>query len=316
MLAFLHCCVKVDMHLNPDKIQLNASEVPFFGNVLTKNGIKLAQSKIKVIKDWPTPTNVKELQSFLGTVNYLSRFIPNLSRLRAQLQVLTRKDTPFVWTSVHDKEFHSLKCAISNDCLLQFYNPDADLYIEVDSSLSSTGYCMLQECSEVMENPVDGEREIPQNLRPVAYGSKSFSSAETQYSNIERELLGIVCAIQNFKHFCFGRSVKVITDHKPLLAIFKKSLNNTTPRLARLLLQLVEYDLEIIYQKDRDMFISDPLSQLSSHNERDGAETEIKEIKVTVCDVELNASPTKLDQIKTETQVDEELQMLVRYINS
>ena len=86
--------------------------------------------------------------------------------------------------------------------------------------------------------------------------------------------------------------------------------------MARLLLQLVEYDLEIIYQKGRDMFISDALSQLSSHNECDGAETEIKEIKVTVCDVELNASPTKLDQIKTETQVDEELQMLVRYINS
>ena len=179
VLAFLHRCVEVDMHLNPDKIQLNASEVPFFGNVLTKNGIKLAQSKVKVIKDWPTQTNVKELQSFLGMVNYLSRFIPNLSRLRAQLQELTRKDTPFVWTSVHDKAFHSLKCAISNNCLLQFYNPDADLYIEVDSSLSGTGYSMLQEYSEVMENPVQGEREMPQNLRPVAYGSKSFSSAET-----------------------------------------------------------------------------------------------------------------------------------------
>ena len=62
VLAFLHCCVEVDMHLNPDKIWLNASEVPFFGNVLTRNGIKLVQSKIKVIKDWPTPTNVKELQ--------------------------------------------------------------------------------------------------------------------------------------------------------------------------------------------------------------------------------------------------------------
>ena len=86
--------------------------------------------------------------------------------------------------------------------------------------------------------------------------------------------------------------------------------------MARLLLQLVEYDLEIIYQKGRDIFISDALSRLSSHNECDGAETEIKEIKVTVCDMQLNASPTKLDQIKTETQVDEELQMLVRYINS
>ena len=132
-----------------------------------------------MIKDWPTPTNVKELQSFLGTINYLSRFIPNLSRLRAWLQALTRKDTPFVWTLVHDKAFNSLECAISNDCLLLFYNPDADLYIEVDSSLNGTGYCKLQESSDVMENLIDGECEIPQNLRPVAYGSKSFSSVET-----------------------------------------------------------------------------------------------------------------------------------------
>ena len=64
MLAFLHRCVEVDMHLNPDKIQLNASEVPFFGNVLTKNGIKPAQSKVKAIKDWPTPTNVKNYNPF------------------------------------------------------------------------------------------------------------------------------------------------------------------------------------------------------------------------------------------------------------
>ena len=213
------------MHLIPDKIWLNASEVPFFGNVITRNGIKLVQSKIKAIKDWPTPTNIKELQSFLGTVKLLEEIHTQpIQTLCTVTSMLTRKDTPFVWTLVHDKAFHSLKCAISSNCLLQFYNLDADLYIEVDSSLNGTGYCMLQECSDVMENPVDGECEIPQNLRPVAYGSKSFSSTETRYSKIERKLLGIVCAIQNFKHFCFGRPVKVITGSQAFTCYFQEIL--------------------------------------------------------------------------------------------
>ena len=74
VISFLDRCAEQDMHLNPDKIQINCTEVPFFGNTLSKDGLSPDMNKVKLIQEWLTPTNQKELQSFLGTVNYLSRF--------------------------------------------------------------------------------------------------------------------------------------------------------------------------------------------------------------------------------------------------
>ena len=75
VLAFLDCCVQEDMPLNPDKVKIDCCEVPFFGNILSKDGLSPDTRKVELIQQWPTPTNHKELQSFLGMVNYLSRLL-------------------------------------------------------------------------------------------------------------------------------------------------------------------------------------------------------------------------------------------------
>ena len=115
VLAFLDCCIQKDMHLNPDKVKIDCHEVPFFGNILSKDGLSPDTRKVELIQQWPTPTNHKELQSFLGTVNYLSRFLAFLSDLRAPLQSLLKKDTEFVWTPVHQHAFDQIKLHVSND---------------------------------------------------------------------------------------------------------------------------------------------------------------------------------------------------------
>ena len=104
VISFLDRCVEQDMHLNPDKIQINCTEVPFFGNTLSKDGLSPDMNKVKLIQEWLTPTNQEELQSFLGTVNYLSRFLPFLSDLRAPLRNVLKKDGEFIglmYTSKH-----------------------------------------------------------------------------------------------------------------------------------------------------------------------------------------------------------------------
>ena len=80
-----------DMHLNPDKIK-----IPLFRNILSKDGLSPDTKKVELIQQWPTPTNHKELQSFIGTVNYLSRFLAFLSDLCAPLQALLKKDAEFI----------------------------------------------------------------------------------------------------------------------------------------------------------------------------------------------------------------------------
>ena len=98
VIRFLERCLEIDLHLNPDKVKINCKSVPFFGMVLTVHGIKPDPRKVETIKKWPVPQNVTELQSFLGSVNYLSRFIPGLGQLHKPLQALVKKNSEFVWT--------------------------------------------------------------------------------------------------------------------------------------------------------------------------------------------------------------------------
>ena len=107
------------MHLYPDKVKIDCLKVPFFGNVLSKDGLSPDTKKVELIQQWPTPTNHIELQSFLGTVNYLSHFLAFLSDLCALLQALLKKDTEFIWMPVHQQAFDQIKLHVSNDVTLQ-----------------------------------------------------------------------------------------------------------------------------------------------------------------------------------------------------
>ena len=164
MISFLDHCVEEDMHLNPDKVKIDCPEVPFFGNVLSKDRLSPDTKKVELIQ-WPMNlTNHKELQSFLGTVNYLSRFLAFLSDLHAPLQALLKKDMEFVWTSVHQHAFDQIKLHVSNDVKLQFYDFSKPLYIEVDTSKKGNGAVMLQQ-DNIVSNMAKSD-EIPTNLTP------------------------------------------------------------------------------------------------------------------------------------------------------
>ena len=117
---------------------------------------------------------------------------------------------------------------------LQFYDCRKPLYVEVDTSKKRIGVAMLQE-DYIVQNMF--RYDIPNNLRPISYASKTLSNTESNYSNIEHELLGVLFAITHFKHFTYGHTVHVITDHKPLVSLFKKSLVDASPHLTCMLMQ-------------------------------------------------------------------------------
>ena len=129
VIGFLDRCVEKDLHLNPDKVCINIPNILFFGQVLTPQGLKPDPHKVDVIQNWPIPTNTTELQSFLGSVNYLCKFIPYLSHLCQPLQELLKSSNEFVWTQVHGTTFSQLKQAICKDITLQFFDSDLPLYI-------------------------------------------------------------------------------------------------------------------------------------------------------------------------------------------
>ena len=278
VLAFLDRCVQEDMHLNPDKVKLDCPEVPFFGNVLSKDGLRPDTKKVELIQQWPMPMNQTELQSFLGTVNYLSCFLAFLSDLHMPLQALLKKGTEFIRTTVRQCTFDQIKLHVSNDVKLQFYNANKPLYIEVDTSKKGIGAVMLQGDSIVPSRAKSDE--IPMNLRPISFASKTLSSTESNYSNIEHEFLGLLFAKTHFKHFTYGRLVHVITDHKPLVSLFRKLLVDSLPRLTRMLIWLLDYTLDVRYQPGAQMHLSDAISRLLTHDSNTGSTIENLDVSV------------------------------------
>ena len=83
-------------------------------------------------------------------------------------------------------------------------------------------------------------------------------------------MLGVVFAVTHFKHFTYGRPVTIISDHKPLVSLFKKSLTSSSPHLSRMLLQILDYDLSIVYQEGSKMHLSDAISMTQCTQTRQG----------------------------------------------
>ena len=146
----------MNLKLNADMVKLNCKEVPFFGQIVTASGIKSHPANVNAIKSWPILTNLTELMSFLGSVNYLSRFIPELSTSQQLLQSLVKENTEYIWHPHHTDAFEKIKDTVSQDCLLQFYDVSKPLFIECDALLQGKdlGVFFYQPVSEMDEKDI------------------------------------------------------------------------------------------------------------------------------------------------------------------
>ena len=130
--------MEIGLTLNPRMFKFKCTMVPFFGNVVSDQGILPDPKKVQSIKNWPSPKSRKELQSFLGAVNYLSKFIPELSSLRSPLQGLIKKDSEYQWTRTHEQTCNRIKEAAIESTLLSHYDKSIPIFIEVDGSGQGT----------------------------------------------------------------------------------------------------------------------------------------------------------------------------------
>ena len=206
-----------------NKCKFRVTAEPFFEELISRYGVKPDLKKVEDIMYMNTPENGAQLMSFLGYLNYLSKFSPAMATLIKPLRELTSSKNEFVWNATYQDIFDNAKQLISKDAKLQYYRPREELYLESDASKTGLGAALLQiDKTAVFESKGD----IPATavLRPIAYASKALTATEMGYSKIEREALGIVHALEKFHHYTYRQHTHVITDHRPLLAIFKKDV--------------------------------------------------------------------------------------------
>jgi hypothetical protein len=246
----LQCLTTVRLLLKPEKCDFHKKSVQFLGYVITVDGIQPDPEKIQAILEWPTPKNVKDIQSFLGTINFNRRFISGFSTLAMPMTKLTKKETNFEWGQEQRKAFEDLKAACTKAPVLRTFQTGLPIRIETDASDMATGGCLLQQN--------DGK------WHPIAYHSRKLTDPEQNYDIHDKELLAVVTALQHWRVYAEGSSdIEIYTDHKNLIHFTTtKQLNKRQVRWSELLGQ---YKFKIIYTPGKDNETADGLSRRPDH---------------------------------------------------
>ena len=282
---------EVGLKLREEKCRFRVRSVTYVGHQLTSDGVKPDTSKVAAILEMPTPKNKQEVQRFMGMIQYLGKFIPNLAEKSKPLRDLMRKDTPWVWNHEQEDAYDELKQACSKPPTLAFYDVNKPVTISVDSCQSGLGAVCMQ------------------NDQPIAYASRALTDTQQRHAQIEKELLAIVFGCERFHDFIYGKQVQVETDHKPLEAIFRKSLNESPMRLQSMLLRLQRYDLEVYYKPGSELYIADAFNRAYLDIQPEDQLEEELEVHVV-----LPMSEERLHQLQEESNADKDIQQLKELI--
>lgn len=242
--------------LNLDKCIFAQKEISFLGHNISSLGIKPIEDKLQSITDFPKPHTIKELQRFIGMVNFYRRFIPHTAHIQAPLNAITgSKNTIIKWTLEQDVAFENMKKALKDAVTLFHPHPNAQLTLHTDASDRALGGVLHQ-----IKN---------KQLEPVGFFSRKLSKTELNYSTYDRELLAIYSAIKHFRYILEGRIFTCFTDHKPLTYALQQKSDKTSPRQARQLSFISEFTSEIHHISGMNNIVADTLSRIHTIDDDD-----------------------------------------------
>nr|VWO97963.1 BZIP domain-containing protein [Ganoderma boninense] len=241
-----------DLYLRPEKCEFERTEIEYLGLIIRQGEVGMDPVKVKAVASWPTPKNLRDVRGFLGFANFYRRFIQDFAKRARPLNDLTKKDAPWMWGTSQRLAFESLKEAFIREPILTTWAPDRPTRIEVDASGFATGGVLLQKLE-------DGA------WHPVAYRSQSMAEAERNYEIYDREMLGIIRALEDWQHYLEGlpATFDIITDHRNLE--YWQTAKNLSRRQARWSLYLSRFNFQLAHKPGTRNMQADPLSRLSTY---------------------------------------------------
>ena len=289
--ALLKRCSDTGIKLNKDKSVWRSNSLDFLGYRITSEGLEPDPRKVEAIMDMKNPLDQEGIRRILGSIGYLSKFLPHLSTVAEPLRRLQISET-WEWTSEHDAAMLQLKKLVSEAPILAFYDPKLPLVVECDASSTGLGAVLMQQ------------------EKSLAYASRALSSSEQHYAQIEKECLAVVFAMERFHQYTYGRMVQVHSDHKPLEMILKKPLSKAPKRLQAMMLRLLQYDIVLTHKRGNLLFIADMLSR--AYLETPSPCTDIFSRVNTI--IHLSVSKKRLDEFRATAQQDSVIMSLMRVI--
>ena len=291
--------------LRENKVTVSASkfvisrEVKFAGFIFEGTKVKPDPARLESIDSFASPKDRTELKSFLGAVNQLSIFVPDLTYLTSYNNKLLKKETSWIWTPDHEAAFKAVKTAIKAKMELSLFDRSAETRLLCDASkLKGLGFALIQ--------VKEGKDSNQQDTRLIQCGSRSLSPAEKNYAIIELEALAISFGLGKCRHYLAGHPrFHVITDHKPLLGIWTKPLSQLgNQRLLKIVLSTADYSFDIKYLEGKCNFLADLLSRSVEFSGPQEEEIVNAVVTTTMAD-------PKLDGIKRAAEDDEQYKKIL-----
>lgn len=239
------------LKLKREKCEFFKESLCYLGHEINAEGLKPSKKNAEAIIEAPEPRDVSELRSYIGLLSYYGKFIPNLSTVLAPLYALLHKNTRWQWTDTERKAFVESKNAIMEARVLTHYDPSKELVLACDASPYGVG--------AVLSHRKDGVES------PLAFASRTLTPAERNYSQLEKEALAIIFGVTRYRDYLLCRSFVLITDHKPLVGIFREDKAipaMTASRIQRWALTLGAYRYSIEHRPGRLNGNADAMSRL------------------------------------------------------
>ena len=286
------------------KCRFVQKEVVYLGYRIDEHGVHPTEEHLEAIRSMPTPTNAKELRSFLGMINYYSRFIANLQPICAPLHSLTKHSVNWTWSKESDKIFQHLKLILSARDTLVHYREELPLILETDASDRGVGAVLLHQLPDKSE-------------RPVAFASRTFLDREKNYSVIDKEALAIIFGVTKFYQYVYGRKFTLRTDHKPLehiLGANQEISKMAANRLQRWAITLSAYQYDLQYVKGKENLLADPLSRLPLNVSSTSAEEDVGHHSALL-NVRIEDLPMSKRDLQKRTRQDPLLAQVIRCVD-
>ena len=226
------------LRVSKDKCSFMVKNVEYLGHVIDAEGLHPLPGKVEAVQNAPSPQDVSQLRSYLGLLTYYSKFLPKLSTVVAPLNQLLSASNPWKWTEVEERAFQASKQLLLTSEVLVHYDPNLELVLSCDASSYGVGAVLSHRLPDGTE-------------RPVGFASRTLTSAEKKYSQLEKEGLACVFGVKRFHNYLFGRHFTLCTDHKPLLSLFdeKKAISaQASGRIQRWSLTLAAYHYSIVFK--------------------------------------------------------------------
>ena len=234
-----------NLKLKPRKCSLFQTEVKFLGRIVTGDSVSVDPASQEAVKSWPTPKRTRDVESFLGFVNYNREHMPGMAELAAPLYELTGK-APFVWEERHQEAFQKLKDALVSAHVLALPRKEGTFILDTDSSKIAVGGQLSQ-----IQDGVE---------KPISFASKSMKPEQRRYCTTRQELLALVTFVRQFRHYLYGRPFLVRTDHSSLAWLM--NFKGPNGQLARWLEELQQYNMHIVHRRGREHINADSLSRI------------------------------------------------------